>query len=51
MIMHAHTHTHTHTDSPSTELVQSIYAKKWSNPKQIATVMKPIPKVVKFYVV
>ena len=32
-------------------LVQSIYAKKWPNPKQIATVMKHIPKVVKFYVV
>ena len=32
-------------------VVQSIYAKKWPNPKQIATVMKHIPKVVKFYVV
>ena len=37
--------------SSFTGLVQSIYAKKWLNPKQIATVMKHIPKVVKFYVV
>ena len=35
----------------SAQVVQSIYAKKWPNPKQIATVMKHIPKVVKFYVV